>query len=227
MGLQANDLKDLVYRIFEVDSYKSKMGEDKDIVVLSFSCMTEASARDLENFIEKGYPHVLDADVSSGEQSDGTYKVFVELERMKDVPKQIFEIVDGVKLLTGIPEMKFRYYKSFKSMPAEEGILGETIPLDKDSYEIKKDLALIVKKTELYENNQSILSPLNSDKYLFDLPLLIKESLKFSKINNFGDIDMNTYEKPELFFSHRKSTHDNFPKQAKTGRHISVIGLVD
>ena len=137
MGLQANDLKDLVFRIFEVDSYKSKMGEDKDIVVLSFRCMTEASARDLENFIEKGYPHVLDADVSSGEQSDGTYKVFVELERMKDVPKQIFEIVDGVKLLTGIPEMKFRYYKSFKSMPAEEGILGETIPLDKDSYEIK------------------------------------------------------------------------------------------
>ena len=75
--------------------------------------MTEASARDLENFIEKGYPHVLDADVSSGEQSDGTYKVFVELERMKDVPKQIFEIVDGVKLLTGIPEMKSQILQEF------------------------------------------------------------------------------------------------------------------
>ena len=37
MGLQAKDLRNLVYDIFEIDSFKSKMGEDKDIVVLSFS----------------------------------------------------------------------------------------------------------------------------------------------------------------------------------------------
>jgi len=114
MGLRADDLKDLVYRIYEIDSFKSKMGEDKDIVVLSFSTMTETSGRDLMNFIEKGYPFVLDADVTSGEQSDGTYKVFVELERMKDVPAQILEIIDGVKKVSGIEDMKFRYYKSFK-----------------------------------------------------------------------------------------------------------------
>ena len=104
-------------------------------------------------------------------------------------------------------------------------VIGPTI--QKVSYEIKQDVALIVKETKFYKNNQSILFQMNQDKYLFDLPLLIKESLKCSKINNFGDIYMNTYEKPELFFSHRKSTHDNFPKRAKTGRHISVIGLVD
>jgi len=34
MGLRAGDLKDLVYNIFEIDSYKSKMGSDEDIVVL-------------------------------------------------------------------------------------------------------------------------------------------------------------------------------------------------
>ena len=64
-------------------------------------------------------------------------------------------------------------------------------------------------------------------KYLFDLPLLIKESLMSSKINNFGDVDMDTYKKSSLFFSHRKSSHENFPKEARTGRHISVIGFVD
>ena len=85
----------------------------------------------------------------------------------------------------------------------------------------------MVKETKFYKNNRSILLQMNQDKYLFDLPLLIKESLKFSKINNFGDIDINTYEKSDLFFSHRKSTHENFPKQGKTGRHISVIGLVN
>ena len=104
-------------------------------------------------------------------------------------------------------------------------IIGPTI--HKESYEIKKDVALIVKETEFYKKNHSILFQVNEDKYLFDLPLLIKESLKFSKVNNFGDIRINTYKKSNLFFSHRKSSHENFPKEAKTGRHISVIGLVD
>jgi YfiH family protein len=103
-------------------------------------------------------------------------------------------------------------------------VIGPTI--HKESYEIQKDLALLVKETKFYKNNRSILLQVNQDKYLFDLPLLIKESLKFSKINNFGDININTYEKSDLFFSHRKSTHENFPKIGKTGRHISVIGLI-
>ena len=103
-------------------------------------------------------------------------------------------------------------------------IIGPTI--HKESYEIKKDVALIVKETKFYKKNHSILFQVNDDKYLFDLPLLIKESLKYSGINNFGDINMNTYEKSNLFFSHRKSSHKNFPKQGKTGRHISVIGLI-
>ena len=37
MGLRHEDLKHMVYDIFEVDSFSSKMGEDEDIVVLSFS----------------------------------------------------------------------------------------------------------------------------------------------------------------------------------------------
>ena len=53
MGLRKDDLKDLVDHIFEIDSFKSKMGSDSDIVVLSFSTKNEASAKDLENFLEK------------------------------------------------------------------------------------------------------------------------------------------------------------------------------
>ena len=103
-------------------------------------------------------------------------------------------------------------------------IIGPTI--QKESYEIKKDVVLLVKETKFYKKNHSILFQVNKNKYLFDLPLLIKESLKYSGINNFGDIYMNTYEKSDLFFSHRKSSQKNFPKQAITGRHISVIGLI-
>ena len=37
MGLRNGDLANLVDNVFEIDSYASKMGEDKNIVTLSFS----------------------------------------------------------------------------------------------------------------------------------------------------------------------------------------------
>jgi len=137
MGLRKDDLKDLVDNIFEIDSFKSKMGSDSDIVVLSFSTKNEASAKDLENFLEKGYPFVLDADATTGEQSDGMYKVFVEIERSKDSPMQIYEMVDGITKISGLDSMKFRYYKSFRSHDATDSNLAEMIPTDKDAYDIR------------------------------------------------------------------------------------------
>ena len=135
MGLLKNDLAHMVDNIIEIDSYKSKMGNDSDIVTLAFSIHGNEPAKDLENFIEKGYPFVLDADVTSGEQSDGTYKVFVEIERTKDIPMQIIEIADGVSKLSDLEKMKFRYYKNFKSKDLDEDNLA-TIPVDKESYDI-------------------------------------------------------------------------------------------
>ena len=135
MGLRQNDLKDMVYKVFEVDSFKSKMGDDKDIVTLSFSVREMAAAKDLEKFIETGYDFVLDADSTAGEQSDGTYKVFVEMERDKNVPEHIMELVDGVQKLSGLDELKYRYYKNFKSVDVSEDSLAETIPLDSNSYD--------------------------------------------------------------------------------------------
>ena len=91
MGLRPNDLKDLVKNVFEVDSYQSKMGSDKDIVVLSFTVLEKPAADDLVQFIESGYNFVLDADATSGEQSDGYYRVYVEMERDQKIPEQIME----------------------------------------------------------------------------------------------------------------------------------------
>ena len=136
MGLIAKDLAHNVDKIIEIDSYKSKMGNDSDIVTLAFSVYGNEPAKDLENFIEKGYPFVLDADVTSGEQSDGTYKVFVEIERNKDISTIVLEIADGVSKLADVDKMKFRYYKNFKSKDLDEENLSMTIPVDKESYEI-------------------------------------------------------------------------------------------
>lgn len=137
MGLVNGDLRDLVYDIFEIDSYASKMGDDKNIVTLSFSVKDKAPADDLVKFLEGGYTFILDADVTSGEQSDGTYKVFVELERNKESNTQIMEIIDGVGKLSEIDDFKFRYYKNWKSKPLTIEQLDSMVPLDPDNYGIK------------------------------------------------------------------------------------------
>ena len=68
MGLMANDLSNTIDKIFEIDSFASKMGDDKNIVTLSFSLTGKEAAKDLSNFLEKGYSFILDSDVTEGEQ---------------------------------------------------------------------------------------------------------------------------------------------------------------
>ncbi len=135
-GLLSGDLKFLVDNIFEVDSYASKMGEDKDIVVLSFTVNSQNPANDLVEFVENGYDFVLDADISPGELDDGKYKVFVEIERNKRIHEQILELLNGVKNLAEINDFKFRYYKSFHSLDATRENLDGTIPKSKNDYEV-------------------------------------------------------------------------------------------
>jgi len=135
MALREGDLKDLVDNILEIDSYSSKMGNDENIVVLSFTVMENEPAQDLVNFIERGYSFVLDADVSSGEQSDGMYRVFVEIERDPGVGEQIMELMDGVTKLTANKDFKFRYYKSFDASPMTLEELSSRVPTDVAGYE--------------------------------------------------------------------------------------------
>jgi hypothetical protein len=136
-SLKPGDLRNFVKKVFEIDSFKSKIGDDEDIITISFTVDHEDPAKDLENFIEMGYDFVLDADVSPGELDDGTYKVYVEIERGRHAPEQIREMLDGVEKITGIDNFRFRYFKSFKSKEATEENLAAEIPLDKDTYKLK------------------------------------------------------------------------------------------
>ena len=135
-GLLAGDLKMLVNNIFEVDSYASKMGDDQDIVVLSFTVEDQGPAQDLVTFMENGYDFVLDADHSPGELSDGKYKVFVEIERNRRIHEQILELLNGLRNLCEIDNFKFRYHKSFNSVDANADNLNETIPKTKEDYDV-------------------------------------------------------------------------------------------
>jgi len=207
MGLRIGDLKDLVHHIFEIDAYASKMGDDKNIVTLSFTVKDKNPADDLMRFLEGGYSFILDSDVTAGEQSDGAYRVFVELERDRSANENIMEIVDGVSKLASVDNFKFRYYKGFKSFKVSMENLDREVPLDPDNY------GITVSESNLNNYKNFFTNSYLEDIVMEDTTLSIKkayaDTLAF-EVLDFGDTNkvvtqitetfdvLNSY--PELMF---------------------------
>lgn len=182
--LKERDLHNLVDDVFEVDSYASKMGSDKDVVVLSFTVNYQDPAKDLVNFVERGYDFVLDADASPGELDNGKYKVFVEIERSRRIGEQILEVLDGVSKLTGIDKFKFRYHKSFNSVPVDEETLSETIPKTGDEYDIKIKSAPMENFSNFF--NKSYLENISMENDDISFQKKYSEPLRM-RIKSFGN----------------------------------------
>lgn len=140
-NLEYGDLKRLIHPELHLDEYKSKMGDDSDVCVVSFKVSGKEPSADLVSFIEKGYDWVLDADVSSGEKEGGDYLVFVELQRTPELPAQIMEIMNDLVNLTeqSIEEWRVRYYKSTTDHELSEESLREIIILSPEEYARKYD----------------------------------------------------------------------------------------
>lgn len=172
-SLRADDLRHFVKSVFEIDSYQSKIGDDQDIVTLSFTVDGEDPASDLEHFIEMGFDYVLDADVSPGELEDGKYRVYVELERNRHVAKQIREILDGIEKLTGEDGLRFRWFKSFRSQAATLENLEAAIPPNPKDYKTA---------TEQYSLNN--FSNFFSNSYADEMNV-VGESISFKRL--YGD----------------------------------------
>ena len=165
-SLRTGDLRDMVKKVFSIDSHKSKIGNDEDTVVLCFVVDEEDPAKDLENFIEMGYEFVLDADVTPGETEDGVYQVFVEIERSRHIADQIFEVIEGVKKLADLDDMRFRYFKGFKSHSATIDNLTAFVPKDRIAYELSTERNRLDNFSEFFKNSYA-------DK------LIVDESIRF------------------------------------------------
>jgi hypothetical protein len=133
-GLRPLDLEHMVYPSFEIDTYRSKMGEDQDVCVLSFQLKDRSPAKDLMDFIEKGFHYVLDADVSAGESNAGDYYVFVELPRESHLGKHISDILYGISKLTGIMEFTFKYHVNDSLYDATKESLESIVPSSPAAY---------------------------------------------------------------------------------------------
>ena len=187
-GLRSKDLKDLVSDLFTVDQYCSKMGEDRDVVVIGFQVNEKNPAADLMEFMERGYQFILDADMSSGEEHDGRYQVFVEIERTPNLPGQIEDLLRGVGQLTDIREWRFRYQKSPKSVEYTKETIKEHVPLTPTDYEQK---VLEIKTTDVKEffDQGSVDVALDEDNTLtFSKPFSGDVTAKFISIGDYENV---------------------------------------
>ena len=143
-GVEMGDLGRLVKPEMTIDEFRSKMGEDKDIVVVGFTILGKEPADDLVNFVEKSYDWVLDADISSGETSDGNYIVFVELQRKPESSEHIYTMLEDMMNLTDqkIEDWVFSYYKGVEKLPVTLENLEKTIIKTPEEYEQKTSLDL-------------------------------------------------------------------------------------
>jgi hypothetical protein len=135
-GLEYGDLRRLVRPYLQIDGFKSKMGDDDDMVVLCFTVGEKLPAEDFMNFLEMGYEGILDADVSPGEKDDGSYLVFVEMQRDPRLPETMIEIVQDVLNLTGqdLEDWYFTYYRDRARHPLTIEQLTAVIPLTPKEY---------------------------------------------------------------------------------------------
>jgi len=134
-GLKAGDLDGVVSKRFSVDQFKSKMGDDKNILVLGLVVDGQAPAKDLERFAEVGYKSVLDADATPGTLEDGKHRVFIEFARSPEVISQIMAFLEDLKKLTNIEEFEYTYHKNGNPTMVSAGTLGEAIPTTPEAYE--------------------------------------------------------------------------------------------
>lgn len=138
-GMEQGDLERLVHPELHIDEWRSKLGKDEDVCVISFKLKDKEPALDLMNFFEKGYDWVIDADLSSGEMPDGDYIVFIEVERTPELPKQIMELMDDIMNLTAqkLSDWRVRYHTSTDDHELSEESLTDLIPLNSQQYKQK------------------------------------------------------------------------------------------
>jgi hypothetical protein len=101
----------LIDPIASIDQYKSKIGNDENIIVIAILIKDKEPAEDLSNFIETRRG-VLDVDTSIGPDTDGMYTVYIEINRDSKAFHMINDILTDIQQVdTEIDFWKFKSYE--------------------------------------------------------------------------------------------------------------------
>ena len=194
-GLKAGDLDGVVSKRFSVDQFKSKMGEDRNIMVLAFTVDGMAPAKDLERFAESGFKEVLDADATPGTLEDGKHRVFIEFARVEKVDQHIRKFLDDLKNLANIETFEFTYHKNVTPFEASAKNLADVLPSTAIAY-TQKINGMKLESTQTFfdkfqmmefklDNNIIEITKRNADTLRFELHAFGQTSMIMNEIKAF------------------------------------------
>ena len=186
-GLKAGDLQDVVSSTFSVDQYKSKMGDDRNIMVLCFTVDGQAPAKDLEHFAETGYKDIMDADATPGTMEDGKHKVFIEFQRKENVDQSIRKFLDDLKKLTNIETFEFTYHKEKMPFEASAKNLADLLPRTPEMYTQKTQQMKLGEIKDFFDKFQMMEFKL--DNNIISCKKQNAEALRF-ELHAFGSTSM-------------------------------------
>jgi hypothetical protein len=152
-----------------VDEFSSKMGDDDDIIVVSFFVRNAQAAKDLMMWFEKGYDFVIDADRSPGEIKPNRYLVYIELRRRSTAGGHLETIIDDLGTLTEFNKDDWLMHYKGKEVPFTQETFESMVPMsprayreryDKDLNEVRTAAGLPVKA--IYEKNDPAIQAIQA-----------------------------------------------------------------
>jgi hypothetical protein len=168
-SLEFKDLEGLMKPTIHVDEFSSKMGDDDDIIVISFFVRDPQAAKDLMSWFEKGYDFVLDADRSPGEIKPNRYLVYVEMRRRSTAGGNVETLLNDLNTLTEYDVEDWTMHYKGKDIPFSRDTFDRTVPLtprayreryEKDLNEMRAQAGLPAKRT--YDRDDRTLQAIQS-----------------------------------------------------------------
>ena len=138
-ALEYKDMVGMIKPTVHVDEFASKMGDDDDIIVVSFFVRSKQAARDLMNWFEKGYDWVLDADVSPGEIRPGRFLVYLEMRRRSSAGRNLATAIDDLTTLTELKPEEWTMHYEGRSIPFDQETFDRTVPVTPKDYRAAKE----------------------------------------------------------------------------------------
>ena len=162
-GLDYKDMVGMMKPTIHVDEFSSKMGDDDDVIVVSFFVRSKEAAKDLTNWFEKGYDWVLDADTSPGEIKPGRFLVYIEIRRRSSAPDHVAEAISDLATLTEYKPTDWVMVYRDKETPFSAEEFSQQVPLSPKEYrkEQESDLnemraAAGIDTVQIYERDRDI-----------------------------------------------------------------------
>jgi hypothetical protein len=137
--LEYKDLEGMMKSTLHVDEFSSKMGDDDDIIVISFFVRNAQAAKDLMSWFEKGYDFVLDADRSPGEIRPNRFLVYVEIRRRSTAGQHVETLIQDLGTLTEFGADDWTMHYRDQEVPFSRDTFDQLVPLSPKQYRAQSD----------------------------------------------------------------------------------------